>query len=74
MRPAMTQSEAKRTLAAEQTHDDLHPGHGVIAIPTHDDIATRAYGIYVASGRKQGHCTQNWHQAEYDLRIESRRL
>ncbi len=62
-----TQSEAKRSLSAGQTHDDLHPGHGVIATPTHDAIATRAYEIYVASGSKHGQCKQNWKQAEHDL-------
>ena len=54
-----TQSEATRNLAAQQTHSDLHPGHGVIAAPTHDDIAKRAYDIYVKTGRKQGQCKQN---------------
>ena len=69
----MTQSEATRTLAAQQTHDDLHPGHGVITVPTHGDIAKRAYDIYVNNGRKQGHCKQNWQQAEHDLRTGARR-
>jgi hypothetical protein len=68
-----TQSEAKRALAAGQTHGDLHPGHGVFTLPTHDDIAARAYEIYVESGRTQGHCKQNWQQAEHDLRTGDRR-
>jgi hypothetical protein len=68
-----TQSKATQTLAAQQTHGDMRPGHGVIAVPTHDDIAMRAYDIYVKSGRKDGHCKQNWQQAEHDLRTVARR-
>jgi len=68
-----TRSEATRDLAAQQTHSDLHPGHGVIALPTHEEIAKRAYEIYVKTGRKQGQCTKNWHQAEHDLRTSDRR-
>lgn len=63
-----TQSEAKRSLAAQQTHHDLNPGDGVIKMPTHDDIAKRAYDLYVCSGYKKGRCEMNWQQAEYDLR------
>jgi hypothetical protein len=48
----------------------MHPGRGVITIPTHDDIAKRAYDIYVERGRKQGQCEQNWHQAELELRTD----
>ena len=68
-----TRSEAKGTLAAQQTHNDLHPGHGVITMPTHDDIARRAYEIYVKNGRKQDLCKQNWLQAEQELRAGDRR-
>ena len=32
------------------------------------DIAQRAYDIYVKSGYQQGRCTENWQQAERDLR------
>ena len=68
-----TQSEATRDLSAQQTHGELHPGHGVIIEPTHDEIAKRAYDIYVKTGRKQGQCKQNWHLAEHDLRTGDRR-
>lgn len=36
--------------------------------PTHDDIALRAFAIYAEKGRAKGHCQQNWHQAENELR------
>ena len=74
MKMHMTQPDAKHTLAAEQTQSDLHPGHGVITMPTHDEIARRAYDIYVKSGRKEGQCKKNWRQAEYDLRNAAPRL
>ena len=35
--------------------------------PTHDEIAHRAYDLYVASNRKAGRCLSNWHQAEQEL-------
>jgi hypothetical protein len=69
-----TQSEATRILAAGQTHDDMHSGRGVLAEPTHNDIAHKAYDIYVKDGCKQGHCKQNWHQAEHDLRAANHRV
>ena len=34
---------------------------------THDQIAKRAYDLYVAGGSTKGHCAQNWAQAEHDL-------
>ncbi|MGD0463905.1 MAG: DUF2934 domain-containing protein [Tepidisphaeraceae bacterium] len=51
----------------------MHPGRGVITLPTHDAIAHRAYAIYVTSGCKQGQCKQNWHQAELELRRDDHR-
>jgi hypothetical protein len=67
------QSQATRALAASQTHHDMHTGRGVIAEPTHDAIAVRAYEIYVNDGRKQGHCHQNWFRAEHELHAASHR-
>jgi hypothetical protein len=33
----------------------------------HEDIARRAYDIYVKKGRQPGQCRQNWRQAEREL-------
>jgi len=33
----------------------------------HDEIAQRAFDIYVKNGRQQGQCKQNWQQAEQSL-------
>ena len=35
--------------------------------PTHAQIATCAYDIYIEHGRADGRCKQNWHQAEEEL-------
>ena len=69
-----TQTQATRILAAGQNHSDLHAGRGVIAMATHDEIALRAYDIYVKSGRKQGQCTKNWHEAEHELKTANHLL
>lgn len=74
MKPYTAQPEANRKLAAEQTHNELHGGRGVMALPTHEEIAKRAYDIYVKNGRKQGQSSQNWHQAEQELQAAEHRL
>jgi hypothetical protein len=40
-------------------------------VPSHEDIARRAFKIYVKKGRLQGQCQQNWREAEQELNIES---
>ena len=54
----MTQFEATQLLA----------GQSVIPIPSHEDVARRAYEIYIKHGCRPGQCKQNWQQAENDLR------
>ena len=41
------------------------------ALPTHDEIAARAYKIYVDSGGQEGRCEANWLQAEHELLEEA---
>jgi hypothetical protein len=74
MHAHLTHSLAPRVVAVEPTHDDMHPGRGVIAMPAHDEIARRAYEIYVKSDCKEGQCQQNWHQAELQLRTDDHRV
>ena len=69
----MSQSKATQNLAAEQTHGDMHSGRGVIAMPMHDDIAKRAYEIYVSNGHNEGQREQNWLQAEHELKRAAHR-
>ena len=40
---------------------------------THDQIAQRAYEIWLAKGRPPGQEEQNWHEAEAELKRESSR-
>jgi hypothetical protein len=37
------------------------------ASPTHEQVAKRAYEIWVAKGRPQGKDVENWRQAEREL-------
>ena len=39
--------------------------------PTHDEIAERAYDLYVQAGREAGHCRRNWYAAEQSLRDQA---
>jgi len=64
--------ESTKDIAAQQTHENMHPGHGVITMMTHGDIAKRAYDIYLKTGQRKGQCIQNWLKAEHDLRAVNR--
>ena len=35
--------------------------------PTHQEIAARAYDLYLQRGRQDGHEVDDWLQAEYEL-------
>ncbi|MFL5347352.1 MAG: DUF2934 domain-containing protein [Hyalangium sp.] len=37
--------------------------------PTHEQIARRAYEIFLARGGQPGNPEQDWHQAERELRL-----
>ena len=37
------------------------------ALPAHDQIASRAYQIYLERGSQHGHDVDDWLQAEYEL-------
>ncbi len=36
-------------------------------MPTQDEVAEKAYGLYLKEGRPQGHAQQNWLEAESEL-------
>lgn len=42
------------------------------AQPTQEQITARAFQIYVRNGRKEGRDTENWLEAEAELRTEAR--
>ncbi len=43
------------------------PTNGPKATPPHDDVAKKAYAVYLKEGRPQGHAEQNWLEAEAQL-------
>lgn len=43
-----------------------------VVTPSHEEIAMRAYEIYVQLGRPQGQSEKIWQQAEQDIRNRSR--
>jgi hypothetical protein len=52
--PASSRSTKKRTTAPARV--------------THDEVARRAYGLYLTRGRAHGHDVDDWLQAERELR------
>ena len=64
----MTQSKATQMSTMQQGHKASHPGPAAIAMPTHKDIAKRAYEIYVEKDCHEGQSEQNWLQAEQELK------
>jgi len=61
---------AQKPKATQPIHDIQQPKHKQIpdAAPTHDDIARRAYQIYIEKGCPQGQSEQIWQQAEQEQR------
>ncbi|MBI3184421.1 MAG: DUF2934 domain-containing protein [Myxococcales bacterium] len=39
--------------------------------PTHEEIARRAYELFLARGCRDGHQDDDWYQAERELRLGS---
>ena len=68
MKNHKNQEYAKPTATAPEIHITPHIADTSAGAPTHAEIATRAYEIYLKSGRQPGHCTQNWAKAEQSLR------
>ena len=64
----MTQSKATQMSGMQQGHKASHPGPAATAMPTHKDIAKRAYEIYVEKGYQQDQSEQDWLQAEQELK------
>jgi hypothetical protein len=69
MKTFMTESKTAQMYAPQQTRGDGNHGQAA-SPPTHNEIAKRAYEIYIKNGRRQGQCERNWKQAENELRNE----
>ena len=68
MKTLMNESKRTQTYAGQQSQE--HTGQTAAAMYTHEDIARRAYEIYVKRGRRQGQSQQDWMQAEQELQNE----
>jgi hypothetical protein len=62
------QSKGRQVFVAQQILNASHPGPVALAMLTHEDIAKRAYEIYVKNGNRQGQSEQNWLQAEQEMK------
>jgi hypothetical protein len=58
-------------LTDPQTDAAWQSGSASPQVPSHEDIARRAFDIYVKKGRPQGQCRQNWWEAEQELNFEN---
>lgn len=61
------QPKATQVPVPQQAHDISRPKSVSTAKPTLEDIAKRAYEIYLEKGCQQGQCEENWKQAEQEL-------
>jgi hypothetical protein len=61
------QPKATQVPAPQQAHDNPRPKSAQTTNPTTDDIAKRAYEIYLEKGCQQGQCEENWKQAEQEM-------
>ena len=61
---AKVKGKPKAKTAARQTGKPRQP---VVVMPSHDEIAERAYEIWLSRGRPQGQDTQNWDEARRQL-------
>jgi hypothetical protein len=64
----MTHSKATQMSAMQQGHRVLHSGPLAATMPMHEDIAKRAYEIYVEKNCQQDQSELNWLQAEQELK------
>ena len=64
-KPSLREVESERAI---ETNHDVRPG-----TITHEAIAQRAYGLYEARGREDGHDVGDWLEAERELLEERTR-
>jgi hypothetical protein len=70
MKTLTNESRTTQMYGTQQMHGEEHSVQTVAAMYTHEDIAKRAYEIYVKRGRRQGQSQQDWNQAEQELQNE----
>ena len=70
MKTLTNESRTTQRYAGQQEHGEGHIGQPAVPMYTHNDIAKRAYEIYLKRGRRQGQSQQDWNQAEQELQNE----
>ena len=71
MKDPVVQPESMGVFEASWKHTVPQSRPSMTSTPSHDDIARRAYEIYVKTGSHAGRCQQNWLQAERELRKQT---
>jgi hypothetical protein len=66
------QQQSGQVKAAVPIQDIPRPKTSGAVTPSHEEIAMRAYEIYVQLGHPQGQSEKIWQQAEQDVRNRSR--
>lgn len=75
---ARTQAKTSHTQAQAQQRTEPHQAHNQNVVapaptprngPTHEQIAKRAYELYIARGCQHGHHEEDWNQAERELKL-----
>ena len=61
-------TQTKPPQPTQVLQDVAESAPGTPSEPSHEDIARRAYDIYVSKNCRKGQCQANWHQAEHELR------
>jgi hypothetical protein len=68
-------NRGQKTATATQQTQTKQPAQATMwAAPSRDQIAARAFEIYLKSGCKPGHDEKNWLQAEAELRQQGRKV
>jgi len=70
MKTLTNESRTTQISGTQQMHGEAHTGQTAVPMYTHEEIAKRAYEIYVKRGRRQGQSQQDWNQAEQELQNE----
>jgi hypothetical protein len=66
------QQQSGQVTALQPIQDIAQPKMAIPVTLAHEEIARRAYEIYVEQGRPQGQSEQIWQQAERDIRNRSK--
>jgi hypothetical protein len=66
------QQQSGQVTAHQPIHEIPQPKAAGVVSASHEEIAMRAYEIYVQLGCPQGQSEQIWQQAEQDIRNKAR--